>query len=253
MEDMTFSAERLAAGYDKNAVIKDVGFKVKQGMIMTLIGPNGGGKSTLLKTVGGLLKRQGGNVFIGGRDIEDISGNERAKRISLMLTDRINAGLMTCREVIEMGRYPYTGYFGILSEEDRKAVRNAIEITGLTGLTERDFTRLSDGQRQRVMLAQAICREPEVLILDEPVTYLDICHKIIFLEIIKKLAREKNMAVIMSVHELDLARRISDTVLCVKDGGVYMQGSSGEIFCREVICPLFDIPDDMFDRWNIAF
>ncbi|MCM1523651.1 MAG: ABC transporter ATP-binding protein [Ruminococcus sp.] len=248
MEDRRFSAENLAAGYESD-VISGVSFRIDPGMIMTVIGPNGGGKSTLLKTLGGLLGRRGGKVFLGSGDIDVLSGNERAKRISVMLTERINGKLMTCREVVEMGRYPYTGYFGVPSAADRLAADSAIRETRLEELADRDFSKLSDGQRQRVTLAMAICGEPDTLILDEPVSYLDICHKIGFLEIVKRLAAEKNMSVIMSMHELELAARISDLVLCVKDGGVYMLGSPEEVFRREVICPLFGISEDLFDRW----
>ena len=245
MNNSVISADKLSVGY-KKPLISDICFNVRSGEIMTLIGPNGSGKSTILKTVAGYLKKHGGAVFIGNTDSDNIANKEKAKVMSVLLTQRIHSELMTCRDVIETGRYPYTGHFGMLSSTDKNAVENAVKTVEIESFIDSDFSSVSDGQRQRVMLARAICQEPEILILDEPTSYLDIHHKIMFLEILKKLTKRKGIAVILSMHELDFAEKISDYTVCVKNGEIAKTGKPSEIFNDKTICELFDIPIDMY-------
>ena len=230
----------LAIGYDKT-LIDDISLNVVPGKIMTIIGPNGCGKSTLLKTLTGELKKKYGSVYLGGKDMDDISENEAAKQMAEVSTKRIDPELMTCLEVVEMGRYPYTGRFGILSQEDKEIALFALDTVNAADLKDRDFTQISDGQRQRVMLARAICQEPKVLVLDEPTSYLDIKHRIEILSCIKRLATEKNVAVIMSLHELESAMRISDYVVALGEGKILRYGSPEEVFKESFIRKLFDI------------
>ena len=187
--------------------------------------------------------------MIDRRSIESITEKERSKKLSVVLTERIRPEMMTCRDVVESGRYPYTGHFGILSEADRECVRSAMETVEMLDFAEADFGAVSDGQRQRVMLARAICQEPEILILDEPTSYLDIHHKIVFLEILRRLAREKQIAVIVSMHELDFAEKISDYTLCVKDGRITCAGMPEEIFTAENLMELYEIPVQLYKKY----
>ena len=248
MNDIKISAENLTVGYT-SPVVQGIDFAVRGGEILTLIGPNGSGKSTLLKTLAGNIDGLGGSIQLLGKGAEGYSAKEKARLVSALLTEGVNAPLMTAREVAEMGRYPYTGYFGSLSEKDNKAVDEALKLTQAEEFSDKEFNALSDGQRQRVLLARAICQEPQILILDEPTSYLDIHHKIGFLEILKRLAKEKNIAVIMSLHELDFAREISDYIICLKDGAVFRQGGAKEIFGGETITKLFDISEEMYKRY----
>ena len=249
MDKTIISADGLSVGYGRKVIVDGIEFEVKQGEILTLIGPNGAGKSTVLKTIAGYLKRLDGTVMVGNQDMLEFSEKEMAKRLSVVLTERISPELMTCREVVETGRYPYTGSFGLLTEKDRVVVENAIEKVSMQDYADVDFSSVSDGQRQRVMLARAICQEPEILILDEPTSYLDIHHKIQFLEILKNLAREKQMAVILSMHELDFAEKISDYVLCIKDGKISLSGTPDKIFTAENIMGLYDIPEELYRKY----
>lgn len=251
MEDSLISADKLSVGYDK-PLIRDICFHVKGGEIMTLIGPNGSGKSTILKTLAGYLKRHGGMIYLENITSDRFSDKEKAKKLSVLLTERIQPELMTCRDVVETGRYPYTGHFGILSRIDTEAVNKAIELVEMEDFAESDFSAISDGQRQRVMLARAICQEPRILILDEPTSYLDIHHKIVFLEILKKLANEKKIAVILSMHELDFAEKISDYVICIKNETVAYSGKPYEIFNDKIICELFDISEGLYRKYLSA-
>lgn len=249
MDKTLISADRLSVGYGRKVIVNGIEFEVKQGEILTLIGPNGAGKSTVLKTIAGYLKRLDGTVMVGNRDMLEFSEKEMAKRLSVVLTERISPELMTCREVVETGRYPYTGSFGLLTEKDRAVVEKAIEKVSMQDYADVDFSSVSDGQRQRVMLARAICQEPEILILDEPTSYLDIHHKIQFLEILRSLAKEKHMAVILSMHELDFAEKISDYVLCIKGGKITLSGTPDKVFTAENIMGLYDIPEKLYHKY----
>lgn len=246
MNEKIFYTDDLAVGYSKKIVLDGVNISAEKGKIVTLIGPNGAGKSTLLKTAAKLLPPVSGAVYIDGRDVSAISGGELAKKLSLLVTERVAPELATCKNVVEFGRYPYTGQMGILSEHDKKIIDEAMEITNSKGLSDALFSRVSDGQKQRVMLARAICQEPEILILDEPAAYLDIRYKIEVLNILKRLASEKNIAIIMSLHELDMARKISDTVVCVKDGKVWRVGNAEEIFRDGCIAELYEIEPKIY-------
>ncbi|MCR5734313.1 MAG: cobyric acid synthase [Lachnospiraceae bacterium] len=234
------SAKNITIGYDSD-LIKEISLSVKQGSITTLIGPNGCGKSTLLKSVSGLLDIRGGLIYLSSKDMSDMKADEIAQKMSMVMTTAIKPERMTCREVIETGRYPYTGMLGILSDHDKEIVDKAIMMTDTSDIKECQFTNISDGQRQRVMLARAICQEPKVLILDEPTSYLDIRYKLDILEKIRLLAKQNDIAVLMSLHELDIAMQISDTVIAIGDNRIQKIGKPKEIFKEDFIRKLYGI------------
>ena len=210
----------LAIGYGKTPLMEHIRLGAEKGSILTLIGPNGAGKSTLLKTLAAQLAPQGGAVLLDGKSLADYSGPERARKMALMVPHTRRTELTTCFEMASAGRYPYTGRLGVLSAEDRRQVHAALALVGAEALAGRDFNCISDGQRQRVLLARAICQRPELILLDEPTSFLDIKGKAELLAILKSLARDKKMAVILSLHELELAQKISDKVVCVLAAGV---------------------------------
>ena len=242
-----FSVQQLTIGYNGHPLISDISFGLERGEILTLIGPNGAGKSTLLKTVTRQLPAISGHIFIGEKDMMSLSGKNLAKIMAVVLTERIRPELMTCAEVVAMGRYPYTDMFGRLSEQDRTAVRDALDRVHALDLADQDFSTLSDGQRQRILLARAICQEPEVLILDEPTAYLDIRYKIELLEILRDLARSKGTVIIMSLHEVDLAMKISDSLICLDGSGIAAEGAPEEIMTPSLIENLYDIREGTYD------
>ncbi len=231
----------LSVGYDKQAVVKDIAFEVKAGEILTLVGPNGSGKSTLLKSITRQLEIVSGTIYLENRSMSDMKESDIAKKMSILMTERVRPELMTCRDIVSSGRYPYTGRLGILSEYDWKCVEDAMKLVQVWDLKDRPFGNISDGQSQRIMLARAICQEPELLIMDEPTSFLDISHKLELLAILKDLVKEKNLAVILSLHELDLAQKISDTVLCINHGIVERAGAPEEVFTGEYIKELYGI------------
>lgn len=235
------TAHHMDVGYGNTPLIRDICLQVRPGQIVTLIGPNGAGKSTILKSIIRQLELLGGRVCVGGQSLKELSDRQLARRVSALMTGQIRPELMSCEEVAAMGRYPYTGFLGILSPADKEAVRQALSLVQASDLAERDFSELSDGQKQRILLARAICQEPEAIILDEPTSFLDIRHKLELLSILKKLVRERQTAVLLSLHELDLAQRLSDYVVCVKGDQILRMGTPEEIFTTPSIKELYGI------------
>ena len=239
--------DKLSVGYGDRTVVSDIALAAEPGQIFCLIGPNGAGKSTLLKTLLRLLPPTAGAVYLEGQELRAYSERELARRSAAMLTGRPEPELMKSAEVVAAGRYPYTGRLGILSEEDRRVVRESMEKVGVSELADTDFTHLSDGQRQRVLLARALCQEPRLLLLDEPTSYLDIRHKLDFLQLLRELVRERQLAVVMSMHELELAQRFADRLLCIRDGRVDRAGSPEEIFSGGYIERLYGLSRGSYD------
>ena len=241
--------EHLDSGYGRMVVVADAEISVKRGGILVLIGPNGAGKSTVLRTIAGQLEAIGGTVYIDGSERSSLQASEIARKQAVMLTDRKPAERMTCEEVVSLGRYPYTGKLGILSEEDRRIVRDSMELVHISELADREYDAVSDGQRQRVLLARAICQEPEIMILDEPTSYLDIRHKLEFIDILKTLVRDRKIGVIMSMHELELAYITADEILCIdSEGGICMSGRPDEVFSDRRLSSLYGLEEGRLSR-----
>lgn len=236
-----YETKDLSVGYGAKVVLSGVEITVNEGEILTLVGPNGAGKSTLLKTLISELEILGGVITLNGKEMKSISSSELAKELSIVMTGKPKTEYMTVRDVVAMGRYPYTGRMGVLTEEDKKIVEEIIKEAALADIAECYFDELSDGQRQRVMLARALCQQPKVLILDEPTSFLDIRYKIEILSQIKERVKNHGLAVILSLHELDLAAQISDKVLCIKGNKVDRYGSVKEILTDEYINELFEV------------
>jgi len=248
MDEYLLETKDLCVGYDGKPLIENVQLKVRKGQILTLIGPNGSGKSTILKSIVGQLKLVAGLIYMDGKDLSGYSRNDVAKRMAILMTERISPELMTCEDVVSTGRYPYTGRLGILDEEDRKIVRESLELVDGMSIAERSFSAISDGQRQRILLARALCQQPDLIILDEPTSFLDIRYKLELLSIIKRMVREKGLGVIMSLHELDLAERISDIVMCVTDARIDRTGIPSEIFTNDYIPRLYHMDAGKYDE-----
>ncbi len=245
---MKYSVETnaLAIGYGKAALARDIALGAAKGQVLALIGPNGAGKSTLLKTLAGQLAPLGGAVLLDGQELARIPGNARAQKLALMLPHTRRTELTTCFEFAAAGRIPYTGRLGILSAEDKKQIQNALELVGAAHLANRDFNCVSDGQRQRILLARAVCQQPQVLLLDEPTSFLDIKGKIELLTILQKLAHEQQLAVIVTLHELDMAQKIADVVVCVSPHGVSAPMSPAQAFARENIKALYGLTEAQY-------
>ena len=215
--------------------------------LFAITGDTGAGKSTILKSITRQLKRISGVIEIGGAELRSLSARKLATQMAVVLTDRLKPEMMTCRDVVSSGRYPYTGKLGILTAEDRKIVDESLRRTDAEAFADRPFQAVSDGQRQRILLARALCQQPELIVLDEPTSYLDIRYKLELLTILKRMVREEDLAVLMSLHELDLARRVSDTVVCVAGDHIDRVGPPEEIFTRDYIAKLYHMEPGRYD------
>ena len=244
------TTEKISVGYDGKPLIEEVEIALRKGEILTLLGPNGAGKSTILKSIARQLSLIAGTVRLDGEDMKSLTGAELSKKMAVVMTKRLRGELMTCEDVVATGRYPYTGRFGVLRAEDHAAVQNAMELVQVAEIGYSLFDRISDGQRQRVMLARAICQEPEILILDEPTSYLDVRHKLEFLSMLQKMTQQNKIGVLMSLHELDLAERVSDKIVCVKGDKIAHFGTPEEIFTEGFINDLYEITEGTFHEAN---
>jgi iron complex transport system ATP-binding protein len=247
-EEYFFQTERLTVGYDGKPVVEQIEVALKKGQILTLIGPNGSGKSTILKSIIKQLKIISGVVRLGGVNLEDINAKEFSRRAAVMLTERPKPELMTCEDVVAAGRYPYTGMLGVLTKDDREKVREALITVNALDIKDRSFDRVSDGQLQRVMLARAVCQEPEIIVLDEPTSYLDVRYAVEILDVLRDMSRRRGVTVIMSLHELNYAKRVSDIVMCLKSGRVRYAGAPEDIFIKNIISDLYDLPDGYYEQ-----
>ena len=247
MQEYYFETQGLSVGYNGKPLIHDISIGIKKREIVTLIGPNGSGKSTILKSITRQLSLLGGVVCLDGKNLSKMGFHEVSTKMAVVLTDRMKPELLTCHDVVATGRYPYTGSLGILSKRDEEIVEECMELVHASEIGSRDFNAISDGQRQRVLLARAICQEPEIIILDEPTSFLDIRHKLELLELLRSMAKKKGITVILSLHEIDLAQKISDKILCVKGETISHYGAPEEIFKENIINELYEIEKGSFD------
>ena len=246
MAEQYINMDNLAVGYNGKALIHDICIGIEKGEIVTLIGPNGAGKSTILKSITRQLKIISGNVTIAEENLTKLSFRDLSTKMAVVLTERMKPELMTCHDIVATGRYPYTGKLGILSREDEQKVDEAMEAVHAQELGDRDFNAISDGQRQRVLLARAICQQPKVLLLDEPTSFLDIKGKIELLTILQKLAHEQGLAVIVSLHELDMAQKIADAVVCVFPDHVSGVLTPDAAFAPDNIRALYTLSEEQY-------
>lgn len=247
MENVYLKLDNVTVGFGTTEIVSEITLELKKGEILTLIGPNGAGKSTILKTVTKNLKPIKGTIYLDGSDLTAISSKKKAQKMSVVLTERIRPELMTCREVVALGRYPYTNFFGRLTAEDEKCVEESLSMVNAPDIAGLPFDKISDGQRQRILLAKAICQEPEIIILDEPTSFLDIKHKMELLFLLKKLTKEKGTTILMSLHEIELAAKISDRLACVRDNRILRIGTSKDIFTKECITKVYDITEETYE------
>ncbi len=227
------TAENLDIGYRSRrkttVVARNLSLKLKAGEFVCLLGPNGAGKSTLMRTIAGIQPPLEGSVVLDGVDIQTLTPNQRAIRLSVVLTERATAGLLTGYAMVCLGRFPHTGWFGGMTDEDRDAVHNAIELVGAQALGNRLVAELSDGERQRIMMARALAQEPRLMILDEITAFLDLPRRIEIIRLLGRLAKDAEHSILISTHDLDLALRTADRIWLLRADGTLVTGAPEDL------------------------
>ncbi len=241
------------SGKSRKTISKDLNLHIQEGTFIGLLGPNGCGKSTLLRTIAGLQPALEGDIAIKQIQIQKLKSKEKARLLSLVLTDRVTSAYLIVEDIVGMGRYPHTGSMGILSEQDKIAVKKALQQCDLEDFAQRAYSELSDGEKQRVMLARALTQDTPLMMLDEPTAHLDLPNRVSLMRMLRDLAKQTNKAILLSTHELDLALQWCDGIcLMNKDGEIksgtpedlVLNGSFSEVFSNQSF--YFDIPTGTF-------
>ena len=211
------TTNRLTVGYRGHRVVEDISLSLPCGRLVCLLGPNGAGKSTLLRTLCGFQPPIAGTVTISGSDITTMSAAEVARLVSVVLTDRPPTPSLTAAEMVGMGRAPYTGFWGSQSDDDRRLVSEAMQTVGIDSLATRRMGRLSDGERQKVMIAKALAQHTPVIVLDEPTAFLDYPSKVAVMKTLARLAHNEGKTILMSTHDLELAAQLGDELMEIEN------------------------------------
>ncbi len=236
-----FETQDLSVGYSGKIVIHGLDVAIHEGKVTAIIGPNGCGKSTLLKTLARLIRPLGGSLLLHGRNMMEESLSMLSKNLSVLPQSPTAPAELTVRQLVEYGRHPYKRGFGSLSKEDNSIVTWALEQTRLLEHQEHEIGRLSGGQRQRAWIALAIAQRTDVILLDEPTTYLDMAYQLELLQLLKALNLRHQTTIIMVLHDLNLAARFSDFLIAMKEGRIVQQGSVEEIMTAETLRNTFQI------------
>lgn len=242
---MKIEARGLTAGYGANVVIRDLMLGVAGGQLLTIVGPNGSGKSTLLKVLGRLLKPMTGTVCLDGQELNSIPPRELAKRMAVLAQINSAPEDVTVEELVEYGRYPHRRLFRGLGDHDHEAVERALRLTRMEFMRERQLVTLSGGERQRAWIAMTLAQEPELLLLDEPTTFLDICCQFEVMELIRNLKESCGMTVIMVLHDLNMAARCSDRLVMMKEHEIRYSGPPDELMTPEILRDVFEIESEI--------
>ncbi|MEM8487103.1 MAG: ABC transporter ATP-binding protein [Bacteroidota bacterium] len=252
------SIEQLTIGYKASrtaptVVAASINLTLNEGELVCLLGPNGAGKSTLMRTISGMQDPLAGRVLIDGDDMHAMPARERAKRLSVVLTERVDSGLLSVYALVGLGRYPHTNWSGTLVDKDHDVIQWAIQAVGAEELAHRNISDLSDGERQKVMMARALAQEPRMMVLDEITAFLDLPRRVEMMRLLRKLARETNRAILLSTHDLDLALRSGDRIWLLPKGGTVQTGAPEDLVLNGAFEEAFASEGVDFDREEGAF
>ena len=235
------STRRLTLAYDGASIIMNLDLAIPAGKITTLVGPNGCGKSTLLRGLARLLKPRAGTVYLDGADIFKLSTKAVAKRLGILPQGPVAPEGLTVRDLVAQGRYPYQNWLQQWSKEDERLVEQALATTGMTPLADRALDTLSGGQRQRAWIAMALAQDTEILLLDEPTTFLDLAHQIEVLDLLYELNQTEGRTIVMVLHDLNQACRYADYLVAVREGQVWAQGVPAQVMTETMVRQVFGL------------
>lgn len=244
-------ANNLEIAYDDKVIVKSLNLEIKKGEIVSIIGPNGCGKSTTLKALCRCKSISSGSIELYGKKIDTINTKEIAKKIAILPQMRNVPGDITVKSLVSLGRYPHLGFRGKLKKQDMEIIKLAMEKTNITSMENRKIRDLSGGESQRAWIAMTLAQNTEILILDEPTTYLDISHQLEVLELVKELNKTLGLTIIMVLHDLNLAVRYSHKIIAMKNGKVVSEGIPSEILTEDLIHDIFGISSRVtYDKDN---
>lgn len=241
----TLNTEFLSIGYGDKVIVDDLTITIPEGQVTTVIGPNGCGKSTVLRTIARIMKQKSGVIYLDGKSIQEQSTKEVAKKMAILPQHPVAPQGLTVSELVSYGRAPHQKGFGSQTKEDRKMVKWALDITNTSQFADRPIDSLSGGQRQRVWIAMALAQGTEILLLDEPTSFLDLAHQLEILELLQKLNQEENKTVVMVLHDLNHAARFGNYMIAVKNGKVIMEGTPHDVMTKKVLKDAFNIDADI--------
>lgn len=250
---MYFGFDNISIAYGKKSILEGVSMEFEQGKITTIIGPNGCGKSSLLKTVSRTLTPSAGRVVYQDRALNSYTPKELARQIAYLPQNHISPSDIDIRTLVSYGRYPHKRPGRGLTQEDKRIIDETLELTGLTSLADRLLNNLSGGERQRAWIAMTICQQPQILLLDEPITYLDVGYQVEVLELIRDLREKLNITIIMVLHDMNFTARYSDRIYMLKNRKIYGYGDAETMICRENMQNVFHVDAQVFqDAKNIC-
>lgn len=235
------TAQQLTLAYDRATIIRDLNVDIPARQITTLVGPNGCGKSTLLKGLARLIKPQSGVVYLDNVAIAKLSTKEVAKRLGMLPQNPSAPEGLTVRELVAQGRYPHQSWLQQWSKEDERLTEQALAITGMTELSDRPLDNLSGGQRQRAWIAMALAQDTDILLLDEPTTFLDLAHQIEVLDLLYELNQTQGRTIVMVLHDLNQACRYADYLVVMRQGHIYTQGTPAEVMTESMVEEVFGL------------
>lgn len=239
------TVQQLSVAINKKEIVHNLNFAIPEGKITSIIGPNGCGKSTTLKAISRILKCTG-SIDFKGRDIHSLSQREFAQCLAILTQSPQAPSDLTVQDLVEMGRFPHRGFWGRGGKDDAQHIEWALEQTNMTGMRHRLLHTLSGGERQRAWIAMALAQRPQVLLLDEPTTYLDICHQLEVMQLLDKLNKELGLTVVMVIHDLNHAIQYSDFVVVIKEGRMVTSGAPKEIVTSQLLADVFRVKADEF-------
>lgn len=251
-------AQGLTIGYARargtDAVIaRQLNFALHPGELICLLGPNGAGKSTLMRTLARLQPPLAGQIWLDERPLEELRPGQLARRLSVVLTDRVDVGALSGHGLVSLGRHPYTGWTGSLTPPDQQVVNWALQAVGAAGLAQRQVLELSDGERQKILIARALAQQPLVMLLDEPTAFLDLPRRVEVMALLRRLARENQQAVLLSTHDLDLALRNADRLWLLSAEGALFDGAPEDLVLTGAFERVFAGEGVTFDRASGSF
>ncbi|UTC74655.1 ABC transporter ATP-binding protein [Treponema sp. OMZ 792] len=240
--------ENLSLSYGEKHVVQNLNLRVKKGQVVSIIGPNASGKSTILKSIAGIIKPAGGKIFIEEKDISKMDSKRLAQKVSILLQQNRTPDDISVEELVYFGRYPRKKWFEGFESSDKKIIEEVMRLTNTLSLRDKTLEKLSGGERQRAWIAMSLAQEPDILLFDEPTTYLDLAHQIEFLELVNRLNRETGVTAVLVLHDLNQAARYGNYLFAMKDGRLFAQGSPQEVLTPQNILSIYKIEADIINR-----